>query len=119
LANIRINYIDASALVKLWLDEAMSQDVRTYFNGQSVILSTSICFLEALQVIGGKFKSDKFNQEKYLAACEELFSLRRDYGIEIHDVDILKRETFDEVEKLIQQYDKGKKKRLGICSTLA
>jgi predicted nucleic acid-binding protein len=109
MADLRVNYMDTSALVKLHVKEDWSQEVQNYFNRESVFLTTSMCLFDALQVIGRKFKKDKLTQDKYLSECEELLAMVRNETIEIHDVNIFTPETFNEVERLVKLYDKGKK----------
>jgi predicted nucleic acid-binding protein len=112
---IRVNYIDASALVKLFdNEERRSQEVRNYLGPPNVFMTTSVCFFETLGVLGRKYKSGNLTQEKYLCACEELLALIRDDEIHIHDVNVLTREAFSEVDSLVQLYRKGKKKQLDL-----
>lgn len=56
---IRIHYLDASAIVKLVLDETGSAELRQYFDKESNFTVTSLCFAEALGVL----KVKRFNQK--------------------------------------------------------
>lgn len=45
---IRANCFDASALLKLYIQEDGSETLRTYWNGEPTKFTTSLCFYEAL-----------------------------------------------------------------------
>ena len=45
---IRIHYLDASAIVKLILNEPGSSELRQYFGKESNFTATSLCFVESL-----------------------------------------------------------------------
>jgi predicted nucleic acid-binding protein len=112
---IRINYLDASAIVKLVVKEDRSQEMRDYVSyfGDSY-LTTSLCFSEALGVLNLRYKKGDIGNEEYLRASEELLALVRDSSIEIHDVGLAERGIFDEVERMILAHEKGRKKRLDL-----
>lgn len=52
--SIRIHYLDASAIVKLFLDEDGSDRVRRYFAAESNFNTRTLCFAEALTVLKSK-----------------------------------------------------------------
>jgi predicted nucleic acid-binding protein len=101
---IRTHYLDASAIVKLLVDEDGSAVLRAYFGQHSVFSITSICFAETLGVLKAKFLRKQIDREKYLAACEELMAHLRGETLVIDDVGISGRSTFDQVEKLAEKY---------------
>jgi hypothetical protein len=111
---VRINYLDASAIVKLVIEEERSKIVRDYFSyfGDSY-LTTSLCFSESLGVLNLKYKKGDVAQEVYLRATEELLALGRNCSIEIHDVKISERRVFDEVEQMISAHQKRTGKKIG------
>jgi uncharacterized protein with PIN domain len=45
---VRVHYLDASALVKLLVDEPGSSRLKEYFDNPNVFRMTSLCFAEAL-----------------------------------------------------------------------
>jgi predicted nucleic acid-binding protein len=51
-----INYLDASAIVKLLIEEAQSKILKEYFSRNSNFYTTSFCFIEALGVLKRKKK---------------------------------------------------------------
>jgi predicted nucleic acid-binding protein len=46
---IRIHYLDASAIVKLFIAEEGSDRLQKYFSEESNFHTTSLCFAEALE----------------------------------------------------------------------
>ncbi len=115
---IKVHYLDASALIKLFKWEKGSKRIRQYFEKESGFWMTSICFGEAL----GRLKSVYFNKkkvekikkikgvktkakaiEKYLAPCHELIGYVED-KIQIDDIRITNIYIFYEVEKLVGKY---------------
>jgi predicted nucleic acid-binding protein len=59
---IRIHYLDASAIVKLFIAEEGSDRLQKYFSEESNFYTTSLCFAEAL----GALKSSAFTEKKSL-----------------------------------------------------
>ena len=108
---IRIHYLDASAIVKLILDEKGSGELREYFGKESNFIATSLCFAEAL----GALKVKRFNlkcltDEEYFSDCDELMAYVAGGTIEIEDIEIRDRSVFDEVETLARKHNEGKPK---------
>ena len=101
---IRMHYLDASALVKLFVVENGSSVLRDYVSEHSVFSTTSICFAEALGVLKSKFLRKLLLQEDYLAACEELTACIRNGEIKIEDIGISDRSVFDQVEDIAREY---------------
>ncbi len=100
---VKIHYLDASSLVKLFVDEEGAGPVREYFNRESGFRVTSLCFAETLGVLKSKFfYQKKITQENYLCACDELMSSAADETILIVEVPI--SDTFSEVESLVRKY---------------
>lgn len=56
---IKVHYLDASALIKLFIWEKGSKRIRQYFEKESDFWMTSICFGEL-----GRLKSVYFNKKK-------------------------------------------------------
>ena len=107
MTDIRTHYLDASAIVKLLVEEDGSLALRNYVEQHAVFCTTSICFAETLGVLKSKFLRVKsFDQEQYLSACEDLMGLLRDENLVIDDVGISTRVVFDEVEDLTKKHAK-------------
>ena len=108
---IRIHYLDASAIVKLFIDEVGSDTLRKYFNKESHFSTTSICFAEALGVLKVmRFNRKEITDEQYFCACEELLAYASDNTIKIEDVEIKDRMVFVKVENLVRKYNSGKRR---------
>jgi predicted nucleic acid-binding protein len=115
VGDIRINYLDASIIIKLYLEEPCSDRVRKFVGTEaSVALTTGVCFAEALGVLSREFKSGRIDEAKYLEAQDDLLSRLRGGTIEIYDVDVASLEVVTEVESLISCYNKSKNCRLDL-----
>jgi uncharacterized protein with PIN domain len=67
---IKVKYLDASALVKLYLDEEGSNYFRDYFYKNTNICTVQMTFYEAMNVLKARlFTKDK---EKYRRSIEDL-----------------------------------------------
>jgi len=105
METIRTHLLDASALVKLVVDEVGSEKIRKYFADKSVFWTTSLCFVEALGVLKVKHLYRKeITAEKYLSSSEELIAHFRNGSISIEEIDITQISTFNEVEKMSKSY---------------
>ena len=108
---IRIHYLDASAIVKLFIDEVGSDTLRRYFNEESHFSTTSICFAEALGVLKAmRFYRKEIIDEQYFCACEDLLGHASDNTIKIEDVEIKDINVFVKVENLVRKHNEGKPK---------
>ncbi len=111
LKQIRIHYLDASAIVKLVLNENGSSELRRYFSQESNFTVTSLCFMEALGVLKVKrFNRECISDDKYFGDCDELMARVSGGYIEIEDIEIKDRSVFGEVENLTRKYNNGKPK---------
>ena len=99
MTDIRTHYLDASAIVKLLLDEVGSDVLRAYLAPYATQVTTSLCFAEALGVLKAKHAHKHISREHYLAACEELMAHIRCSTLTIEDIGITERAVFDEVER--------------------
>lgn len=108
---IRIHYLDASAIVKLVLNEAGSAELRRYFGEESNFTATSLCFAEALGVLKVKrFYQKCITDAEYFSGCNELMAYVAYGNIQIEDIEIKDRCVFDEVEILTRNHNEGKPK---------
>ena len=105
MAAIRTHYLDASAIVKLFVNEENSDLLQEYFNVHSTYYTTSLCFSEAIGVLKVKWLYRKeITQDQYLAAMNDLMASFADESIGIDDTEIKDREVFKEVEILAERY---------------
>jgi predicted nucleic acid-binding protein len=109
---IRVHYLDASAIVKLFVDEVGSDELRMYFNKESHFSTTSICFAEALGVLKSMrfYRKEPITDEQYFCACEDLLGYASDNTIKIEDVEIKDINVFVKVENLVRKHNGGKPK---------
>ncbi len=61
---VKMRYIDASALIKLVIDEDDCADIRKFFRNNVNFCTTSLCLSEALSRIKGQWKKGKPSQKK-------------------------------------------------------
>ena len=103
---IRIHYLDASAIVKLFIEEEGRNALRTYFGKESSFFTTSLCFAEALGVLKVKrYYKKEISDEEYFCACDILLAFAADQTIEVEDIELKDRLVFVEVENLVKKYN--------------
>src|ERR1051325_7321587 len=69
---VRAHYLDASALVKLVVEEHDSLAVRTFFQANTNFHTTSLCLGEALGVLKGKWVRKEISSNAYYAGTRRL-----------------------------------------------
>jgi predicted nucleic acid-binding protein len=102
MSTLKSHYLDASALVKLLLEEEGSELLRTYFRKHTQFYTTPICFAETLGVLKTKYHGK--DVAKYLNACDQLMTYVMDASIVIDEKEIANQQTYSEVEKLAQKH---------------
>lgn len=101
----RANCLDASALVKLHVDEVGSDIIRQYAETEPTRYTTPFCFFEALNVLKVKWLYRKeISKEKYHDASLTLTSWFSLTSKRISDLDFTDPLVFMEVKKLSDQY---------------
>ena len=102
---LKTHYLDASAIVKLFVDEDGSQIIREYINKHAIFHTTSLCFAEALGVLKAKyFYRKKISEEQYLRASTNLLIYVLQEAIKIKDIDIAHLDVIREVRELVKKY---------------
>ena len=103
----RANYLDASAIIKILVNEKDSSSVQDYFhNGRNCFRMTSVCFAEALGVLKAKYFNRKDISEKgYLNRSYLLISLVRDKRILVDEISLSDPKIFNEVESVVKKYN--------------
>jgi predicted nucleic acid-binding protein len=104
MTDIRTHYLDASAIVKFFVEEEGSVALRSYLSQHATWVTTSLCFAETLGVLKAKQVHGHITREQYLAACEDLMAHMRGQTITIEEVPFTERAVFDELEVLCQKY---------------
>ena len=101
----RANCLDASALVKLHVDEVGSDIIRQYAETEPTRYTTPFCFYEALNVLKVKWLYKKeISKEDYQKASLSLTSWFSHVSKRIPDLDFTDPLVFLEVKKLAEQY---------------
>ena len=100
----KTRYLDASALVKLVIDEGDHQAVRSFFHSDTNFCATSLCLAEALGVIKGKWNYGRINEEQYYSSTRELIIWAWGKKIEIDDIGLFSPEGLQAVEDLARKY---------------
>jgi predicted nucleic acid-binding protein len=117
---IKICYYDASALVKLLVDEEGSGIVRRYHDEHqsSHFHTTSLCFAETFGVLKTKRSRGDITEDQYLDASDELRSYISCKRIQISDVNIADVMIFHEAEKLVRKYRPEKDSKNSISKSI-
>lgn len=103
---LRPNYLDASILVKLVIDEDYSSLVRNYVfaSAQSWRVCTSFCFVEALSVLKRKHGKLELTDRGYIAGSRRLFTYVKNESIRIIPGDYLSLSAFTEAERIFKAH---------------
>ena len=97
-------YLDASALVKLVVDEGDHEPVRSFFQSNANFGSTSLCIVEALGVIKAKWTYGRISEENYFAATRSLVINAWGKKIEIEDIGLFSPQGLNSVEALAKKH---------------
>lgn len=100
---VKVKYLDASVIVKLFLDENGSKRFRDYFFNSTNYCTTFMTFYEAMNVL--KRNLFKTNTGKYYTAVEELAILGWSGKIEVESVELNNINVFKEVRDLSISYN--------------
>src|SRR5258708_36380060 len=88
--SVKARYLDASALVKLYVDEPHSDVVRAFVNEHpKPFNTTSLCFAEAFTVFKRKWLDKDLTTEAYLTATSRLRVAAWGNEIEVHDFGLM------------------------------
>jgi predicted nucleic acid-binding protein len=100
---IKIKYLDASAIVKLYLEEDGSSYFRDYFYNHTNFCTVSITFYEAMNVLKAKLFNE--NKENYYKAVEDLVINGSGGKIELEDIELKNYNIFKEVSDMSFRYN--------------
>ena len=100
---VKMHYLDASALVKLVIDEGDCGPLRKYFNSTTNFCSTPLCLSEALGVLKRKWKRKEITIDEYFGATRTLIIDTWGKRIELDDVG-LDPSVHSETEELARQH---------------
>jgi predicted nucleic acid-binding protein len=100
------NCFDASALVKVWVDEPDCGPARHYFNTQSPTkYTTPFCYFETLSAMKLKWLRGVITREVYLNAAFNLTVWFQASARKINDIDLTHPPTFMRAKELVERYE--------------
>ena len=102
---VRANCLDASALVKLYVEEKGSDILKKYFEKEATWYTTPICFYEALNVLKRKWLKCNMTREEYMAASFKMAAQFSCSSQIIPDVDFLSPSVFKDVQEIAKKHD--------------
>lgn len=103
---LRANCFDASALVKVWLDEPNGGYVRNFFNSQSPTkYTTPFCYFETLSVMKQKWLRKEIERSTYLNAAYALTVWFQASARKIHDIDLTNPAIFLRAKEIVERYE--------------
>jgi predicted nucleic acid-binding protein len=101
----KASYLDASAIVKVLVEEPDSSLVAEYFKGPHPFYMTSLCFAEALGVLKAKyFRHRQITEKGYLNRSYLLTVWVRDQRIRLDEVPLTQADVFEEMEAIVKKY---------------
>lgn len=105
LPDIKSFFLDASAIVKLLIDEKHSDLVRNYFDDlYSWFFTTNFCFFESLSALKQDWCKNKISTNKYRDCCRCLFADIKERRIEIKEYPLEDLHDFGKLEELVDKY---------------
>lgn len=100
------NCFDASALVKVWVDEPDCGPARHYFNTQSPTkYTTPFCYFETLSAMKLKWLRGQITREVYLNAAFALTVWFQASARKVNDIDLTHPPTFLKAKELVERYE--------------
>jgi len=114
---MRVYFFDASAIVKLVVNEKGSHEIRELCQTPEVVRTTWLCLAESYGVIKRKWIKKELDHNAYV---RKLFSLQRyvQRRIKILGSTDLRPQEFDEVKNLLAQYSIDSKHSIDFSDAL-
>ncbi|HLB74274.1 MAG TPA: type II toxin-antitoxin system VapC family toxin [Sedimentisphaerales bacterium] len=105
IRDIKSFFLDASAIVKLLIDEKHSDLVRNYFDDPySLLFTTNFCFFESLSVLKREWCKDKISTNRYRDCCRLLFAYIEEHRIQIKEYPLEDLHDFGKLDELVDKY---------------
>ena len=98
-------YLDASALVKLVVDEGDHEPVRSFFKANVNFGATSLCVAEALGAIKAKWSHGRLSEAAYFHATRELVLNTWSNRVEVEDVGLFSPDALQPVEAMARKHN--------------
>ena len=107
---VKVRYLDASALIKLVVEEQDGYVIREFFHGNANFCTTSLCLAEALGRLKGLWKKGrkdglKLSTDQYFKATRELIIDAWGGRIEVDELKLFDPLIHTDVESLAKKYD--------------
>lgn len=105
---IKSIFLDASAIVKLVVDEKGSDQVRKYLDvlsHPSFMFTTNFCFFESLSVLKRKLCNGEISKNEYRIYCRCLFAYKKENRIKIKEYPLENLQDFRKLECLVEKYN--------------
>jgi predicted nucleic acid-binding protein len=115
---VKVRYLDASALVKILVDEGDCQRIREFFYSNPNFCTTSLCFAEALGILKGKWEHKHLSDAEYHRAARTLIIDVWGQRIEMDDVGIVNPSVHAEVEAVAKKHALGLSDALQLVTIL-
>ena len=102
---VKARYLDASVIVKLHVEEPMSQVARDYFYGNPRPFHTTwMCFAEAMSSLKRKWQANELSDQEYLRSTLRLTIAVRGRELEVHDFGQSDPLLQADIERLVTTY---------------
>jgi predicted nucleic acid-binding protein len=98
------HYLDASALVKVVIDEGDHELVRSFFRTNVNLGATSLCVVEALGVIKAKWTYDRISEDEYFKATRQLVQYASGKKLEVEDIGLFTFQGLDAVQAFAKKH---------------
>lgn len=98
-------WFDASALVKLYVEEPGSAALRSYWAAQPLRYTTPFCLYEALSILKGYIRRGALTKRQYLKAATNLVTWFRGSHSTAQDIDFFRRDVFADAKRLAERHD--------------
>jgi predicted nucleic acid-binding protein len=102
---VRANCLDASALIKLYVQEEGSDILQRYFQDEATRYTTPLCFYEALTTLKVKWLYRKeITKDEYLKAAFEMAAWFSHASRQIRDIDFLSPIVFRDARSIVERH---------------
>jgi predicted nucleic acid-binding protein len=101
-------FLDASAIVKLVIDEKGSDQLRKYLevlHHPCFMFTTNFCFFESLSVLKRKWCTGEMNKKEYIDCCRLLFAYKKNNTIRIEEYPLQNLRDFQKLECLFEKHN--------------
>jgi predicted nucleic acid-binding protein len=101
---VRANCLDASSLLKVYIEEDGSDIIRKYMNDEATCYTTPFCYYETLTLLKVNWLYRKIiTKKEYLKKTLELTAWFSSVSRRVRDIDIKDREIFKHVQDIAER----------------